>query len=236
MKPFSKALKILAAIGLVLSAAASAEALMFSTSGIWSSQMGGIPISGLNTNTLSWGIGPPESSYVFDGVVAGTIPDGALNTTFNLGTFAHHNFPIGGAAITDATLDLTLNLDGGTASQTFSLDFEHNETSNLPPCNPVGVTFCPDVVSLPTLTLTETISLRGRDFNLEILGFSEMADGPKVVEFVTEEGQTNQTMLFARLNKIKPAPEPSLGVVTLMLGAISAGVLASRKRHGNDAN
>ena len=222
-----------AAIGLTMGLVGAAEALTFSTSGIWSSQTGGIPVSGVGTNTLSWGIGPPQSSYVFNGA-AGIISDAELVTgkTFELGSFTHNNFPIGGAAITAATLTVNLDLEGGAFTQDFSFDFAHNETNNTPPCNPAGATLCPDVVSLPNLTSNEAISFMGLHFNLEILGFSDTFDGTKVSQFITEEGQANQTMLFARLVKDPTrSPEPSAGIAALVLGAVSVAMLTRRRQN-----
>ncbi len=232
MNILSATFNTLVAIGLVLGLAGAAEALTFSTSGIWSSQTGGIPVSGVGTNILSWGIGPPESSYVFDGAT-GVIPDIDLvaGTTFKLGTFTHNNFPIGGAAITAATLAVNLDLEDGAFTQDFLFDFAHHETNNVPPCNPAGTTLCPDVVSLPNLTSSETISFMGMNFNLEILGFSDTIDGSKVSQFITEEGQANQTMLFARLVKDPTrSPEPSAGIATLVLGAVSIAMMARRRQ------
>lgn len=155
-----------------------AQAATVNTSGIWTSvnPPGLSTLTGLNTNQISWGTpagGSGKSSYVFQGVSGVTLP--APETDFLLGTFTHNNFPIFPPSITGAALDLNLSItNGNILNQTFSFNFNHNETNNQQPCNPTGSTVCPDVVSfLNNGESNETITIGGVEYALFISGFQQ---------------------------------------------------------------
>lgn len=226
---------ITTAVALSLSWSQLAQAITITSDATWSDPVGGLNINGEGTDTLAWGTGSPQSSYNFTGnggiLLDSDAIDGAI---FKLGTFTHNNFPIGGgSSILGATLNLNLDIaNGAMFNQDFTFDFAHNETPNTPPCSPAGATNCPDVVSIPDATSSETVEIDGKTYNLKILGFSDTIDGPKVNQFITEEGQANQTMLFAKLNDVSvPEPTSILGLFALAgLGTTSA--LRKQKKAG----
>lgn len=212
-----------ATIALSLNWSQLAQAITITSTGTWSNPLGtAANVNGTGTNVISWGnpsnSSDPQSSYNFLGNEGVDLDDNELDgAVFKLGTFIHNNFPILNFNFLGATLNLNLDIKNGSIlNQDFTFDFTHNETSNTPPCNPSGVTNCPDVVSIPDATSSETIEINGRTYELKILGFSDTVDSPKVDQFITEEGQANQTMLFASLNDVSvPEPGSIIGILTL---------------------
>jgi len=88
---------------------------------------------------------------------------------FKVGTFTHNNFPIYGTTLDFATLNVSLSLDSIT--QNFSFIFDHLETLNVGPCEGEGVTICPDRVTFPNATSSQTVVLGGIAYNLTLTGF-----------------------------------------------------------------
>jgi hypothetical protein len=206
-----------------------------SVTGVWTSSVGGSNVNGVGTNTLSWGGGNPQSSYVFTGdappAFGGILP-GAV---FDLGTFTHNNFPILLPAISMATLAVdvtgTLFLDGvnsGVFSIMSTFDFEHNETPNSLPCDPTGATICPDVVTLMLNEgASETIEIDGVSYILDITGF--VVGGVLVDQYVTEENQENDAILQGRFREVTSViPVPA--ALPLFLSALAGFGFMSRRR------
>lgn len=213
----------------------TASAVLVSTSGVWSSveeDDGAVAdILGLGTNNVTWGepfpagATTPSSGYVFDGIAPPVdVPtDGSV---FMLGEFTHDNFPIFLPSITGATLELTLDFAGDDSM--FTYFFEHDETPNEGTCDPAGATTCPDVVSIPDASSTETVTIGGDTFLLTIVGFSEDGGMTIVDEFITEEGLSNSAELFARFDPVEvPAPAP---LAALALTLLLTGFAARRTR------
>jgi hypothetical protein len=230
MKHLNKALGTIAFATLALGYTNVANAATVTTSGTWSNPQGTAADVMNNGNTISWGnpanTSSDQSSYVFDGN-GGVEVDDTTFQVFKLGTFTHDNFPITQGDFLGATLTLNLDIDG-QVSQGFTFDFAHNETLNEIPCDPQGSTVCPDVVDIPSAIGEETISYNGKTFQLQILGFSDTIDGPKVTQFITEEGMSNQTMLFGQL-KPEPVPEP----LTILGSATALGFGGFLKRESS---
>lgn len=191
-----------------------AQAATITTTGIWT-QLAGNPSNsiGLGTSQVSWGEpanGLSQSSYKFEGVSNLALP--LDNSNFLLGTFTHENYPIYLDSITEANLAVDLNI-GGNLSKTFNFLFQHNETPNnvddFCPDTPEYATPCPDVVSIPGVSSTETIDINGLAYKLVINGF--LQNGNLVNQFITQEAQANSAQLYAHLEQIpQPVPEPSL--------------------------
>lgn len=130
---------------------------------------------------------------------------------FKVGTFTHNNFPIYGTTLDFATLNVSLSLDSIT--QNFSFIFDHLETLNVGPCEGEGVTICPDRVTFPNATSSQTVVLGGIAYNLTLTGF--LRDGYATSSFWTEEGQANSADLYARLSAV-PEPLTVLGTVVAL--------------------
>lgn len=210
----SQTLIMLAVSGVAIAISSEAQAINITSSGTWTSISGNPSggVTGLNSSEIRWGIPeqsqPNNSGYLFDGANE-NIDDGDLlgGATFKIGTFTHENFTIQLPSITSASLNLNLNF-GGQTSQNFSYNFNHNETRNNDPC-PIGTNPCPDIVSIPDARSTQSVTLNGADFNLEILGFMTAPNTPIVNAFVTTEEQANSAMLFGRLTLVPGSPNPN---------------------------
>lgn len=208
-----------------ISAIGEAQAFSLSTSGTWTDAIdsfGGNAIFGQGTNQISWGAGNAKSSYVFTGInPAQEKTEAELTNPFLLGTFTHNNVPIFFPSLDSATLNVAFNLDAVTS--TFSFRFAHNETSNSPgTCLPGSVSICDDVVTFPTATSSETITLDGVDYNLTLIGFSQNNGATIVSSFLTQENRSNQAGLYAQLTRSPnqaAVPEPFSIIATgLALG------------------
>lgn len=223
-----------------------AQAASITTSGTWTNvnPTNTVSLNGVGSNQINWGSpansANRQSGYVFDGVTSQplTLPSGGNSTgNFALGTFTHNNFPIlvgsSNSSISGATLALNLNITNGSVfNQTFTFNFNHNETPNngingFCPSTPGIAAPCPDVVSfLNNGQSNETITINGEEYALFISGFQQ--NGALVDQFITYENQANSAQIFGSLVKTQQAvPEPltMLGVGT----AMGFGTLFKRK-------
>jgi len=213
----------------------SAQAIVIDSNGTWSNPTGTASnVNGVGTNQISWGrpANQSQSSYVFTGNGGVTVPNGSIDgSVFDLGIFTHNNFPIYDYDFTgvDLTLDLDIFNDAMSllVNESFNFTFAHFESPNSSPCNPSGATICPDVVTIPTATATELITLFGDTYELELLGFRDGA-GSLVTEFITEENQVNTATLLGSLNLVRQVPEPS--VLALLIPSFALSLLFAQRR------
>jgi hypothetical protein len=170
----------------------------------------------------------PVSGYNFDPFDGtATFPGGTQ--VVSLGTFEHINNNVS-SAITQIDYDLNLAHNGSTPANpiAMTLAFVHNETNNI--CEGTG---CSDDIVAVTIPALSTLFQVGSDSYLfQLLGFSpDGAVGSFNSMFVSPEGGTNQTQLWAQISH-QPVPEPAtltmLGVGLLGLGA------AARRRMRRD--
>ena len=234
MKLMKRALHV--AMGLALFQ--GAQAIPVVTDGEWLS-VEGSPSDGPDffdtepngtNNRVTWGIpvgdlNPGPSAYLFEGVDPGDAPlDGSL---FELGDFTHENFTIQFPSITGATLDFYVDFTGEGISQTFTYFFDPTDTpNNENPCAEGGIIPCPDLVSIPDASSTETVVLNGQEYLLRILGFSQDGGQTILEDFLTSEGQNNTATLYARLEPPPEIPAPAT-LALLGLGLFGIGY----KRH-----
>ncbi|MDY0392890.1 MAG: THxN family PEP-CTERM protein, partial [Candidatus Bipolaricaulis sp.] len=178
--------------------------------------------TGLGTNELRWGIPSGQSQksgYRFLGSSNVSFGSGEV---FVIGTFNHLNFPVTGATITRADLQVRLQFSTPPISPdpVFTFRVLHEETPNERPCAYPGSTVCPDRVRFQSATAQETYLIGGIPYTLEILGFRVGSPtGPTVSEFITEERQENLAYLVGRL---VVAAVPSIDLVktgTLNVGS-----------------
>jgi hypothetical protein len=80
---------------------------------------------------------------------------------------------------------------------------------------------CSDKVTFTNIETTKSFTLGGTPYTLELIGFSTDGGTTFINNFITEEGDTNQAVLYARFTAPDPAvPEPGslLLLATALLG------------------
>ena len=205
----------------------AAEITYTSLTGSWHDPVDNVPgvqagdpviTNGNPTSIIRWGDSPPQSGYDFNAAdplpppfqLPGSLP------FFSLGSFVHHNFPVGDPSLTSVQLDvvLVISVDGVPRPPlTFTYTFNHVETpNNLDPCPfdptppPDG---CSDRVSIVASPTPTTFNVDGVDYTLS-MSFLD-PDGNPVSEFITSEGGvTNTTGLVGEFT-----PPPGTPVLTV---------------------
>ncbi|WP_413473123.1 type I secretion C-terminal target domain-containing protein [Shewanella baltica] len=135
---------------------------------------------------VSWG--EPRSGYNFDENTNIQVGDVGLNQNIILGTFTHLNYPIdANSAITKATLEVTLMINGVPAKVT--LEFDHNETGS-------GGYNPPDIV---TVANTSSVFIYdGARYTLQVMGFLDN-NGNVVTSIQTAENRSTSFPLVVKL-------------------------------------
>lgn len=202
--------------------------------GVWDNTVtaGGGTASGEGTSFITFGnTSGTQSGYDF----AATSTPFTAGNPFDLGVSTHDNFVIYGGSLQSA--DLLVNVMGTIDGTAFSLapifSFMHDETTNSTPCNPVGATVCPDVVTFANAQdLSEIVNVGGEDFTVTIEGFQ--VGGSLVSAFTTEEGQSNSATLVASISAPAPVPLPAAGW-GLLMGIGALGAMRRRKATSHQA-
>jgi len=209
-----------ASAALVFGIAPQAGAISLNlSSGSWNETVGG---SGIVYQTVAsetqvrWGIPAyggdtsQKSGVGFTGVGPSTF---GLGEIFQVGQLRHFNNAIsGGTAASAVNLSLFLNFDAPVATQSFNLKLEIDETTNeLGTCAYFSITPCADKISISETSLSNQFSVAGIDYTLQLLGFSLTPGGVPINEFISQEGGTNQALLFAKVTAAgsEQVPEPA---------------------------
>ena len=201
---------VLALLALLPAPGASAAEITYtSLTGSWHDPVDNVPgvqpgdpviTNGNPTSIIRWGDSAPQSGYDFNAAnplpppfqLPGTLP------FFSLGSFVHHNFPVGDPSLTSVQLDvfLVIAVDGVPRPPlTFTYTFNHVETpNNLDPCpfDPVPPPDgCSDRVSIVASPTPTTFNVDGVDYTLG-LSFLD-PNGNPVSQFITSEGGVTNT-------------------------------------------
>ena len=229
-----------ASAALVFGIAPQAGAISLNlSSGSWNQPVGG---SGIvyqtvgSENQVRWG--NPfygggtslKSGLGFTGVGPSTF---GLGEIFQVGQLRHFNNVVsGGTAASGVNLSLFLNFDDPAAIQSFNLKLEIDETTNeVGTCAYFSIDPCADKISISETSMSNQFSVAGIDYTLQLLGFSLTPGGTPINEFISQEGGTNQALLFAKVTAAKPetetVPEPAT------LAGTALWLLATRWAVGN---
>jgi len=208
-----------ASAALVFGIAPQAGAISLNlSSGSWNEPVGG---SGIVYQTVAsetqvrWGTpfyggGTNQKSGLgFTGVGPSTF---GLGEIFQVGQLRHFNNAISaGTAASAVNLSLFLNFDNPVATQSFNLNLQIDETPNGGTCAYFSITPCADKISISETSLSNQFSVAGIDYTLQLLGFSLTPGGVPINEFISQEGGTNEALLFAKVTAVgpKPVPEPA---------------------------
>jgi hypothetical protein len=214
--------------------AGSAQAFTFFSVGSWTNPVGG-GVSTVSTssvgseNQIRWGI--PIDTQPSGLGYTGNAGNANFGDTILLGSLRHFNNAIaGGSGISSVDLNLNLSFGLPIPSQNFSFQLAINETPNsgaAADCPFFSTTPCSDQISWTNTTSTNTFSVDGVDYTLQLLGFSTSPGSAPLNQFISQEGGTAQTALYGRVVRSEAVPEPT----TLAgLGLAAGGLAALRRR------
>lgn len=210
--------------------ATAVQAFTFSTIGTWNNAVGGnVTYTTGTENRVSWGQYDPPSGLGFTGKT-GT---GDFNNLLELGQLRHFNNPVGFIELTvpqtvDLTVALNLLINNEPITRNFTYSLRVVETpDDVLPCPYQSVTPCADAVFWQNTSSSNSFTVSGVDYTLELLGFSNTSALLPVNQFISEERSTNATTLFGRVVPAAGVPEP-----TTTTGLLLAGLgLACARRH-----
>lgn len=211
--------------------ATTVRAFTFSTIGTWSNAVGGnVTFTPSLENRASWGQFDPQSGLGF----TGNSGSGSFGSTLELGTLRHFNNGVGSIELTvpqalDLTVALNLAIDNQAIARNFTYTLGVDETpDDLSPCPyPSPSSSCPDAVSWQNTVSSNAFSAGGREYTLELLGFSNTPGGSPINQFVSGERSTNQTLLYGRVVETAAVPEPT---TMAGLGLAGLGLSYARRR------
>jgi hypothetical protein len=228
-----------ASAALVFGIAPQAGAISLNlSSGSWNDPVGG---SGIVYQTVAserqirWGIpaggrGSQQSGLGFTGVGPSTF---GLGEIFQVGQLRHFNNPIFGDVPSAVNLSLSFNFDNPVATQSFNLNLQIDETPNVGSCAYFSITPCADKISISETSLSNQFSVAGINYTLQLLGFSLTPGGVPINEFISQEGGTNEALLFAKVTAAGPEAEPEPVPEPATLAGTALWLLAARWAVGN---
>jgi PEP-CTERM motif len=229
----------IASAALVFGIAPPAQAISLNqSSGSWNETVGGSGIvyqTVASENQARWGTPfyggiSQKSGLGFTGVGSSTF---GLGEIFQVGQLRHfNNVILAGTQASAVNLSLNLNFDNPVATQSFNLNLQIEETPNqLGNCAYFSITPCADKISISETSLSNQFSIAGIDYTLHLLGFSLTPGGTPINQFISQEGGTNQALLFAKVTAAapEPVPEPAT-VVGTALWLLGTGLVAGSKR------
>ena len=184
--------------------------------GAWSNAVGGTNVNldplvqPADDVSILWGVGIPDPDVQSGLGFVGSAPPPATifaDTPFTVGTLSHFNNVVDIGTASEA-VDLTIDLDFLLGDESFTFTFLIDETLNT------GPGCCDDIITFPESITSKTIDLGGDILTLKLLGFGGSAI-TLMDEFVSPEGGTNSTLLWAELTT-PGVPEPA---TLLLLGS-----------------
>ena len=104
-----------------------------------------------------------------------------------------------------------------------------DETPNEGTCAYFSITPCADKISISETSLSNKFSVAGIDYTLQLLGFSLTPGHVPINEFISQEGGTNEALLFAKVTAVEPEPVPEPATVA----GTALWLLAARWAVGN---
>ena len=203
------------------------------------------PGMGLNEE-IRWGFGSggktldrfSKSGFRFDG----NAPQNGITPgdIINLGEFTHFNAITFGGSVSAADLTIQMTVTGATPDPAnLAFNFTLDTTGNFgtttgspffpdPWCPATGEQVptegCPDVVGFPNVLADTVFEMDGKEFTLELLGFSTDGGNTILTDIFTAEGDTDVAQLYGKFTSV------SIPSTLLLFGAGFAGFVAWRRQ------
>ena len=177
-----------------------------SADGSWSNVIGGEQVVIDPPNEVRWGdpaSNSQKSGLRFDGYSEISVP---IGENFCIGKLTHLNYPIYPNAATQATLSVTLQFVDPAITSTFSFDLGIDETLNVGSCGDCSYepceSPCPDRISILNVPGSQTFSVNGKSYKIEILGFTDTCPGGNPEQgVITQENRETIIYLAGRLQE-----------------------------------
>ncbi len=182
-------------------------------------------VDGPKTGLGFTGIAPPGQTFDF-------------GDAFIVGQLQHYNYAVSNAAL-GATLRISLMFSQPAITSSFDFYFDVEETPNREALVPITDPVNDDFVTIPEAMASNTFTVDGISYTLELLGFGDTL-GNYVDAFRTTETRTSSTLLWARIvtdppptegPPTDPVPEPS-SITLLGLGMLGLFGVNRRRRLG----
>ncbi|MEL7036620.1 MAG: THxN family PEP-CTERM protein [Cyanobacteria bacterium J06592_8] len=211
------------------------------SSGTWSNPVGGSFIEFQTVgeeNQIRWGdavIPGQPSGLGFTGVETTEVE---LENVFQIGTLRHFNNTIFGDTAASA-VDLSIDLDFTEFGvRSFDFSFEIDETTNqgeAENCPYPSLTPCSDRISFPVAFAPQSFDIDDVSYTLSLEGFSSAVDQSILSDFISDESQTSEALLFGKITAVAnigqpdaTVPEPQTIAGLFAVGSIFASRLLKR--------
>ncbi|MEM8604032.1 MAG: THxN family PEP-CTERM protein [Cyanobacteria bacterium P01_H01_bin.121] len=157
----------------------------------------------------------------------------AAGQVFKLGRLRHFNNPIwSGTQANGVDLSVTLDFEE-LGEQVFDFALNIDETPNIAgTCvyetdtgNP-----CADRIYWDGLISNQSLSISGKDYSLEVVGFKQGQHGDIVEDFISQEGGTSSAWIYAQLFEHESPEGPSVPEPTAVVGLLGAGALTKLRK------
>ena len=150
-----------------------------------------------------------------------------LGVDFAVGKLRHYNWTIApGTNAAGSQLDIgtTLNVEGSAQGPyTFSSKFTVDETLNVAPCAYPSARPCSDKITFSNVAGGDTFTIGGIVYTLTLIGFGNTSTTLQD-SFLSEEGGTTDTFLWARITAVDTPPTPTPEPAPLALLALGLSV------------
>ncbi|EAW33703.1 THxN family PEP-CTERM protein [Lyngbya sp. PCC 8106] len=154
-------------------------------------------------NQIRWGnpVTPGKQSGLgFTGIDSTDIE---LENVFQIGILSHFNNVIYGNTAASA-VNLSLDLDFAELGlKTFDFNLEIDETPNSGNCPYVSTKACSDKISFPTAFSPESFEIDGVSYTLSLVGFSYGADQSILSDFISQEYETSEAILYGKITAVE---------------------------------
>jgi hypothetical protein len=211
----------------------SAQAALFqgNSSGTFVNPTGpaGVVLTGVGTDSFTWGDGSPFLSPSSSLGYAGTSFDNNENDAFNFGTLSYFNGTISsGTGATSVDLSVKLNFTSPSALiESFMFDLALINSPNTSDPNASA-----DIVNFDNTVSSNFFSFGGTDYTLEFLGFGTLSGAGFTIEdsFRVLESENASVNLIGRITSTPgvAVPEPSI-LVLFGVGLLGLGFARRRQ-------